>query len=180
MTDPTRRLVLLRHASAEPSAVGGDEARPLTDQGLEEARRAGAALKELGALGEVVVCSPALRTRETWATVDEETGHGVLIDMEPAIYEASVEDLYRVVHDLDATAPEALNAVLVGHAPGLPTLAYELCDGRAPDDLLDVVARRFVPASFAILEWSGQWQDAAAGVARLVDVRAGDEAATAL
>ena len=51
---------------------------------MSEARAVGRWLKNEGLLGDVVVCSPALRTRETWAAIQDETGHGVIITMEPA------------------------------------------------------------------------------------------------
>lgn len=174
MTDTTRRLVLLRHATAEPDGGQGDQARSLTDRGVEEATRLGQWLRENDLLGEAVVCSPATRTRQTWAAIQEATGHGVLIEMEPAIYEADVDTLLRVVRDLDATHPEARTAVLVGHAPGMPALAYELADGSGEPDALEIVARGFVPASAAVISCDGDWGDLGRGSGELVLARAGD------
>lgn len=172
MTSESRRLVLLRHATAEPGVP--DVERHLTDAGLDEARRAGRWLKENDLLGDVVVCSPATRTRETWAAVQEETGHGVLIDMEPAVYEATVDDLLQVVHDLDASEAPARTVVLVGHAPGLPMLAHELCEGQGSSQDVEQLTRGFVPASVAVLGIEGSWADVARGSARLEAVRVGD------
>lgn len=166
-----RRLVLLRHATAAPGSP--DEERHLTPQGFDEAAAVGRWLKDHDLLGDVVVCSPAMRTRETWAAVQEETGHGVLITMEPAVYEADVDALLRVVHDLDATSPEARTAVVVGHAPGMPALAHELCGGHGDDADVETLTRGFVPASVAVLEFDGGWTDVHRGVARLTAVRAG-------
>lgn len=172
MNDSTRRLVLLRHASAEPGGVR-DEERHLTDAGVHEARLLGRWLKDEGLLGDAVVCSPAMRTRETWAAIQEETGHGVLIAMEPSVYDADVDALLRVVAELDATAPEARTAVLVGHAPGVPQLAHDLCGGRGEG--LDVVTHGFVPASAAVLDVAGPWAAFVPGAAQLVVTRPGTD-----
>lgn len=171
MSETTRRLVLLRHATAEPVGPDGDEARHLSDGGVSEARAVGRWLKNEGLLGDVVVCSPALRTRETWAAIQDETGHGVIITMEPAVCEADTQTLLAVVHELDATAPEATSAIVVGHAPGLPQLAHDLCAGEGAD--IDVVTRGFVPASAAVLETTGAWTSFLPGGASLTTARPG-------
>lgn len=174
MSETARRLVLLRHATAEPAGPDGDESRELTSAGLDEAGRVGEWLREHDLLGEAVLCSPAARTRQTWAAIQETTGHGVLITMEPAIYEADVDSLLSVVRDLDATAPEARTAVIVGHAPGIPALAYELVDGGGEPDDLETLTRGFVPASVAVVALEGGWGNIARGAGDLLDVRAGD------
>lgn len=69
MSSPvTRTLVLLRHAKAEPFAPGGGDAeRPLSDRGRGDAHAMGRWLAAHGLVPECVLCSPALRTRQTWA-----------------------------------------------------------------------------------------------------------------
>lgn len=173
MSENVRRLVLLRHATAEPDGREGDESRELTAHGLDEAARAAEWLRENDLLGEAVLCSPASRTRQTWAAIQEATGHGVLITMEPAIYEADVDSLLSVVRDLDATAPEAQTAVIVGHAPGIPALAYELVAGAGDAGDLETLTRGFVPASATVVAFEGGWGDVARGAGDLLDVRAG-------
>jgi phosphohistidine phosphatase SixA len=63
----TKRLVLLRHASAAAGASGGapDRERPLDARGREQAARAGARLAALGWAADLALCSPARRARET-------------------------------------------------------------------------------------------------------------------
>lgn len=175
MSDAVLRLVLLRHATAEPDGGRGDEARPLTEEGLDEAARLGHWLRDNDLLGEAVVCSPAARTRETWAAIQEATGHGVLIEMEPAIYEADVDTLVRVVRDLAATHPEARTAVIVGHAPGIPALAHELSGGVGEPRMVETVTRGFVPASAAVIALEGEWSDVDRGRGEIVAARSGGE-----
>ena len=65
------RLILFRHGKAEPeSASGEDFDRHLAARGHRESAAMGAHLAELGFLPDVVLVSPAMRTRETWAAVE--------------------------------------------------------------------------------------------------------------
>lgn len=170
MADVTRTLVLLRHASAEGN-TSNDLARELSAQGFAEAKRLGQWLGERGLLGDVVWCSPAIRTRQTWAAIEEVSGHGVVIDFSDDIYEAAPENLLEVLRE---TSTDARVAVLVGHAPGIPYAAYLLTDGHGnPDALAGLNA--FVPASAAVIQFDGEWRDVAPGVGELVSVRLGDE-----
>jgi phosphohistidine phosphatase len=64
-----RSIVLLRHAKAERPTGAADADRPLTARGHADAAAAGAWLAHGGYLPEVVICSPAKRTRQTWHDV---------------------------------------------------------------------------------------------------------------
>src|SRR5262249_14278878 len=62
-----RRLILFRHAKAEPRAPGEDAFdRPLGDRGREEATLVGQALAQQGFAPDAALISPARRTAETW------------------------------------------------------------------------------------------------------------------
>src|ERR1051326_1928733 len=67
----TRTLVIMRHAKAEPLVSGTDFDRPLTTRGRADATAAGAWLAAGRIAPDLVICSPAARTRGTW--------HGVAI-----------------------------------------------------------------------------------------------------
>ncbi|MGW3601658.1 SixA phosphatase family protein [Micromonospora sp. NPDC005161] len=134
MTDAhpeTRTLVLLRHAKAEQGGEGTDDAhRPLSARGHADAAAAGAWLAHNGLLPDVVICSTALRTRQTW--------HGVAMGMtgsppeggpagprptvryEPGAYDAHPEELLALVRTIDAAARTAL---LIAHNPGISLLS---------------------------------------------------------
>lgn len=149
-----RRLVLLRHAkSAWPDGVP-DVQRPLNERGRRDAPAAGQWLREhVGALG-VVVCSPAQRTRETWALVAAELDDAPTVVVDERVYAAEPEELLDVVRDLPDTADTAL---LIGHNPGVVELV----------ELLGGQEREMRTASIAVLSWDGAWADAAADGARL-------------
>ncbi len=111
-------LVLLRHAkSGWPDGVA-DADRPLAGRGRLEAPLAGRWLSEHVSI-DLVVCSPAVRTRQTWRLVSAELGATPEFRLDERIYDASVDDLLAVVRDLPSTARTAL---VIGHNPGLTEL----------------------------------------------------------
>ena len=82
-----RTLVLLRHAKADNPFGMADADRPLTERGLRDARAAGRWLAQQ-ALPELVLCSPARRTRQTWQAVAEQLPAQAVpqVRYEPTIY----------------------------------------------------------------------------------------------
>lgn len=156
--DPaTRRLFLMRHGQA--GFASSDRERPLTAQGRAQVAQIGAALAGRGI--ERVLCSPALRTRQTAAA----------LRLAPAI--TVVDSLYNCTAGRIRTAlarlPEHVNAALVvGHYPGIPGLVRELADRRSDPAELRKLAGQFAPATLVELEFTGGWTDL--HIARLVAV----------
>lgn len=73
-----RRLILMRHAESSDTA-GRDHDRPITAQGAATARAVAAQLRGLGWLPQTVICSNALRTRQTYEEMRRE-----LVELEDA------------------------------------------------------------------------------------------------
>lgn len=153
-----RTLVVLRHAkSAWPEGMD-DADRPLADRGRRDAPVAGTWLREHVPGIDVVVCSPALRTIQTWHLVAGRLDTKPVFRAEPRIYAASVRDLLSVVHDLPE---DATTALLIGHNPGVTELVWEL--SRAEFGLKT--------AAIAVLRGEGDWLAVAPHWATLVDTQ---------
>ena len=122
------RLHLLRHAKAAVDEALEDHERPLTRRGREAARRVGESLpRALGAI-DLVLCSTAVRTRET-AELVLAGFTAPPVRVEDALYLAGRALLLRRLGGLD----ESLGAVLViGHNPGLHELALALASPDSP------------------------------------------------
>jgi phosphohistidine phosphatase len=122
-------LHLLRHARAAPAGGDADDAPlPLSRAGRSDARLVGESLP--AALGSVdlVLCSTALRTRQTASLVLAGFATPPPIAFEDGLYLASSADLLRRLHRLD----EAMRVVLViGHNPGLHELALALAAAKS-------------------------------------------------
>lgn len=123
------RLHLLRHAKSAPNEELEDHQRPLSRRGREEARRIGETLPAaLGAI-DLVLCSTALRTRETAELVLAGFAVPPSVLFEDAIYLAAPAALMRLLRRLD----ESVGAVLaIGHNPGLHELAIALAATDSP------------------------------------------------
>lgn len=124
MTPPGhRRLILTRHAkSSWDDPAMEDHARPLNDRGRRAARELGDFLASRGLEPEEVLCSTALRTRETWDRVA-----GAVLETRPqvhfvdALYHAAPNTMLSVLKT--ATQPTVM---MLGHNPGIAELAAML------------------------------------------------------
>ncbi|MEO8011606.1 MAG: histidine phosphatase family protein [Dokdonella sp.] len=121
-----RQIILLRHAHAEPPAADqSDESRPLTADGELEAAAAAAWLQTHLAKPDIVIFSPATRTRQTAAHVTAALGGDIPMTEDARIYEATPATLIQVLDD----HADADCVLLIGHNPGLETLVALLTDG---------------------------------------------------
>ena len=145
----TKRLFLLRHAkSSWANATLEDHDRPLQKKGLRRAAGLARWLEERGLGCDLVLCSTALRARETLEVVLPALGKPEL-RYERAIYEAEPEDLIAMLRKL----PEATrSAMIVGHDPTLHMLAVGL-SMTARGDALDRLKRKFPTAGLAIVSF---------------------------
>jgi phosphohistidine phosphatase len=166
--DVGRRLVLLRHAKSDWPDVA-DHDRPLAKRGRRDAPRVGRWLAESGYVPDAVVCSTALRARETWALAEEGLlaagllagGPGVsaVVRYDPRVYGATVLGLLMLIREFE---PRWRTAMIVGHNPGLAELTVGLA-GPHPEP-----PAAFPTAAVAVLGLVGAWAEAAPGEARLL------------
>lgn len=164
-----RTLVLLRHAKAVSDGTP-DLERKLAARGHGDAAAVGRWFVEADHSFGLVLCSPAARTRETWADLAEA---GVAADdvwYDDRVYDASADDLLDVLADV----PDDIASVLiVGHAPAIPELAEMLADpDRSDAESMHTVRRSFPTSGFAVLTMDVGWADLAGHVAELTEVAA--------
>lgn len=121
------RLMLLRHAKAAWPKDVADLDRPLAERGRKAAPLMGDYLARENLLPDLVIVSPATRTRQTWDLVGAEfarafPGEQIPVVYEPRIYEAPVESLLDVIQD----DHQARTLLMIGHNPGFEELAHML------------------------------------------------------
>ena len=157
----TRTLLLLRHASAEPTRPGCRDAdRRLSPRGEAEADGIGDHLRSLGLVVDRVLCSPAVRATQTL----ERLGLDAPVEKVPLLYQAGSEEVLELVAAADETT-----VLVVGHAPAIPGVAYDATDPvTSSPAAAAAIADRFPPGTLARLEVDGSWADPSS--ARLVDV----------
>lgn len=157
------RLLVLRHGEARDAPPGGaDIDRPLSAAGRRAAATLGDVTRRLAP--ELVLCSTALRTRQT---LDALTLEDADVAYEPGLYGAEVEQLLDHLHEVD---DDVATVLLVGHNPGVHQLVLELTGGeRVP---------HFRPATLAVLDLDAErWWQVATGSGALVSLHVPDELA---
>ena len=115
-----RILYLLRHAkSSWNDNTLRDFDRPLKKRGREAADRIGQRLVEENLSSPLVICSPAVRTRETAAIVLKSAKLQLEPQFDDRIYEVSLRELVQIVSEI----PEDNEvAIMIGHNPGFEEL----------------------------------------------------------
>jgi len=155
-----KRLFLLRHAKSSRDDEGlPDRDRPLAPRGRRAAEVVARHLREERISPQLVLCSPARRTRETLELVDP-TGE---VRIEDELYGASANGLLGRLQDV----PDGVDAVMViGHNPAIEELALSLAAGgeRRAD-----MERKFPTAALATLAVPDSWEELNPGSAELVD-----------
>jgi phosphohistidine phosphatase len=125
---PGLRLTLVRHAQAEPLTTGAEDfARALDRRGSADAREMARRCREQGLVPDVLISSPALRTRQTtdaFASVLELDPARVQHD--PRLYLGRPAQLLAVLHEV---GDHARHVMLVGHNPGISDFAQMLAPG---------------------------------------------------
>jgi phosphohistidine phosphatase len=146
----TRTLVILRHAKAAHSEGLADLDRPLTPRGHADAAAAGAWLAHSGYVPDLVLCSPARRTKETWHGVALALSAAPAVRYDKTIYNDTPRALLELVTTLD---DDAATVLLVGHNPTLSQLSSLLDPAGADPDGLRT-------AGMAVHAFDGLWEAA--------------------
>jgi phosphohistidine phosphatase len=113
-----KQLLLVRHAKSgweNPELKDFD--RPLNERGKQNAPEMGKRLSEKKWSVDLIISSPAKRALKTARLLAKEINYATDdIDLNHAIYEASIDDLIEVLHQQSDTAK---SIVMVGHNPGI-------------------------------------------------------------
>jgi phosphohistidine phosphatase len=159
-----KRLVVMRHAKAEPYAET-DAERELTPRGHEAAEAAGRHLAALQTVPDHALVSSAVRTRQTWQAVREGSGSAATEEISEQLYAASPA---AVLETLRLVPEETETCLFVGHNPTAAHLAAELDDGEADPEVLRGLLGGFPTCAMAVFEVGGAWSELGEAGARLI------------
>ncbi|HEY1625784.1 MAG TPA: histidine phosphatase family protein [Streptosporangiaceae bacterium] len=135
-----RRLLVLRHAKSDWPEGVADHDRPLGKRGRRDAPNVGQWMATNGYLPDVVVCSTAQRTRQTWELIAAKLPSVPEVTFDPRAYGASAQTLLYLARELP---DEFRTALLIGHNPGVSEFA----------------GIGFPTAGIAVLEFDGDWPE---------------------
>ena len=147
-----RTLVLMRHAKSDYPEGVADHQRPLAARGIREAALAGQWLLENAPAIETVLCSSAVRTRQTL----ERTGVRA-----PATY---LDELYgaspgAVIGAINEVGDDVATLLVVGHEPTTSEVALALAGPGSDTDAADGIALKFPTSALAVLRVPGRWSE---------------------
>ncbi len=159
----SRTLMLMRHAKSSWDApVKNDAQRMLSKRGRRDAPRMGDWMANNGLIPDLVLCSPAVRARQTAEAVLERLDlPASSIHFDKRIYAANIDALLKVL----AGCPQTERCVLmIGHNPGLDDLCLFLCGSQIP---LSKQGKLMTTAALAEIELPGDWSSLESGSGKL-------------
>lgn len=159
-------LTLFRHAKSSWDTPDLDDRdRPLNERGLTAAPLMGAFLREHDLKPDLVLCSTAVRTRQTLELASSGWQPEPRTKFEGALYLAEPTSLLDRVR---RTASTVRHLMLVGHNPGLQILGLELIGTGDPASIA-ALSRKLPTAGVVVLTFEGKsWREVAPRKGRLV------------
>jgi len=143
-----RKISLYRHAKSswdDPTLEDFD--RGLSKRGQKSAPEMGAFIRHNDLRPDIVLCSPAQRTRDTFKlTFDDE--HAPAQRFDERLYHASSATMLDLLRNLPA---EVEHVMILGHNPGLHTLALDLFS-HGESDAVEAICRKFPTCGLAVID----------------------------
>jgi len=147
-----RTLVLIRHAKSDYPDSVPDHERPLADRGVREAGIAGDWLRANVPAIDAVLCSSAVRTRQTLAR----TGIDAPVSYRDELYAAHPG---TVIDEINGVDDGVVTLLVVGHEPTISHLALGLAGPGSDRDTAQQIALKFPTSAIAVLTVPGSWSD---------------------
>lgn len=158
-------LLIMRHAKSDWSANVDDFDRPLSKRGYKDAKKMGTWLKQQKLVPDLIVSSPATRTKQTISIVCDQLGKNAPETIwDDRIYETGLHDLLQVVTEHGKNARCML---LTGHNPGLDHLVDYLVKDEPPRS---ATGKLMTTAAIAILDYGNAGINGKKQSARLLQV----------
>ena len=155
-------LMLLRHAkSSWDDTTFDDAARHLAPRGEKAATAMGRMVADHGMLPDLVLCSPAVRARQTWDLVSAALPRPVPMKIVDDLYDfGDGAALADVIREHGGSAPRLL---LVAHNPAMENLANRLA-ARGDKEFRARMAAKYPTAALAVIAFDiGSWSKLGTG-----------------
>ena len=159
----------MRHAKSSWAEPGSsDHDRALSKRGLRDAPRMGRYISDQGYAPDLIICSTAVRARETLrlALPAIQALNDPEVMFAGEVYGAVPRDILETIAQNGDTAGTIL---VVGHNPGLQLLALHLAGSGEPDDR-DLLAQKFPTCGLAVIDFKApSWSTIAQQRGELVE-----------
>lgn len=119
-----RTLLLMRHAkSSWKDSTLADHDRPLKKRGFKAALQMGQLIRQEHLAPELILCSTAVRARQTLEELLKDCGAAPPIQELSALYHASPAAFLSVLQNVDSSLESVM---VISHNPGLEQLLQEI------------------------------------------------------
>ncbi len=161
-----RTLYLLRHAKSDwTTESSADFDRPLSKRGFSAAPRMGKFMAESKFIPDRILCSDAVRTRQTLNALLPHFGDGLNIEITGRIYSGGALEYFHLLRNQDDIAKSIL---LIGHNPSIQELALALC-GSGDPAIRQQLATKYPTAGLCVIRFEiKNWNDIGEGLGQLV------------
>lgn len=145
-----RTLVLMRHAKSDYPAGVADHDRPLASRGIHEGAVAGEWLRANAPAIDAVLCSSAVRTRQTL----ERTGIDAPVNYLDALYGAAPGTM---IAEINRVGDDVGTLLVVGHEPTMSEVALGLAGPGSDRDAVAEIYSKYPTSAIAVLRVQGPW-----------------------
>lgn len=158
MNQPLRELLLLRHAKSNwKDDTLADLERPLADKGKKSLCKIAHWLQEQALIPDLILISPAKRTRQTLKRL--KLPKNIPTEIHTELYMANLETFKKLLSGVPSQYERVL---IIGHNPGLESLMHFLSQKQP-----NLPSKLFPTASLAHFVMPHHWQSLSQGSARL-------------
>lgn len=122
-----KKLVLMRHAKSDWTQNEPDKLRPLNPRGRAAAQKMAGWLRDSKLWPDVLLCSTATRTIETWQLMNETIGaNDTQVEFLDELYLAHELVIYQSLCDHWSNRMDCETLMVLGHNPGMENLVSML------------------------------------------------------
>ena len=126
----SRELFILRHSKSDWDSHSSDHERPLNKRGRDNARQIAHWMKAKYLYPGLIICSSALRTRQTLEPIIESLDiSDDKIEYSDRLYLAELKTLLAVLREIDNSESSVM---IIAHNPGLEELVTYLAQEPIP------------------------------------------------
>jgi phosphohistidine phosphatase len=165
-----KRLLIFRHAKAGPHDDAHDKERSLIERGRNDAALMGRVMRDKGYVPNLVLCSSAKRTAETWQQAAPAFGAKPNVRFLDALYDAPEKSILNTIRGVGDAAPVLM---CIGHNPGLENLARKLVrksGDSAEKRRVAAMEKKFPTSAVAVVDFDVKaWADIDTGEGTLSD-----------
>jgi phosphohistidine phosphatase len=157
-----RTLLLMRHAKSDYPTGVADHERPLAPRGVREAGLAGDWLRASAPPIDLVLCSTAVRARETLAL----TKLTAPVRFTDRLYDAVPS---TVIDEINGVDDDVTTLLVIGHEPAMSSVALGLAETSTKEnDAAESISTKFPTSAIARLSTGSRWHGLGLGDAELV------------